>query len=49
MLRYELFNNPREGMGFLGEKDVEEAGNSNSGRRGPNSPPDNTPDKLGKI
>ena len=49
MLIYELFNHPREGMGFLGEKDVEEAGNANSGRRGPNSPPDKTPVKMGRI
>ena len=49
MLIYELFDHPREGMGFLGEKDVEEAGNANSGRRGPDSPPDNTPVKMGRI
>jgi hypothetical protein len=49
MLIYELFGHPREGMGFLGEKDVEEAGNANSGRRGPNSPPDKSPAKMGRI
>ena len=26
MLIYEFFDKPREGMGFLGEKDVEESG-----------------------
>jgi len=49
MLIYELFYHPREGMGFLGEKNVEEAGNTNSGRRGPNSPPDKTAVKMGSI
>lgn len=31
------------------DQGVEEAGNANSGRRGPNSPPDNSPVKLGRI
>ena len=28
MLLYEFFDHPREGMGFLGEKDVEEGADS---------------------
>jgi hypothetical protein len=49
MFLYEFFDQPREGMGFLGEKDVEEAGNANSGRRKSTPVPDNNPAKLGRI
>jgi hypothetical protein len=31
------------------DQDVEEAGNANSGRRGPNSPPDNSPVTPGRV
>jgi hypothetical protein len=44
MLIYELFDHPREGMGFLGEKNVDETGNANSG-----PPPDKTAVKMGSI
>jgi hypothetical protein len=44
MLIYELFDHPREGMGFLGEKNVDETDNANSG-----SPPDKTTVKMGRT